>query len=99
MSKTLRDVRCAKELRNGAVLVGGISRQKESVQAVMVLEEEWSMLSFKSRVGEEMACSWAGQQRYEGGNADRLMLHRSVMVVIRLEPPGQNLNARKKVWY
>lgn len=48
---TLRDVRCAKELRNGTVLVGGISRQKESVQAVMVLEEEWSMLSFKKQSG------------------------------------------------
>ena len=72
---------------------------KESVQAVMVLEEEWSMLNFKSRMGEEMACSCAEQQRYEGGNDDRLMLHRSVMVVIRLEPLGQNLNTRKKVWY
>lgn len=57
------------------------------------------MLRFKSRVGEEMACRCTEQQRYEGGNDDRLMLHRSAMVVIRLEPPGQNLNARKKVWY
>lgn len=46
-----------------------------------------------------MACSCAEQQRYEGGNADGSMLHRGVMVVIRLEQPGQNLNARKKVWY
>ena len=76
-----------------------VFQDKESVQAVMVLEEEWSMLNFKSRMGEEMAGSCTEQQRYEGGNDDRLMLHRSVMVVVRLEPPGQNLNAKKKVWY
>lgn len=40
MNETLRDVRCAKELRNGTVLVGGISRQEESACAGMVLEEE-----------------------------------------------------------
>ena len=32
-----------------------VFQDKESVQAVMVLEGEWSMLNFKSRMGEEMA--------------------------------------------
>lgn len=60
----LEILRCAKELRNRTVLVGGISRQEESVWAGMVLEEDQNALSFKSRVGEGMTCSCGEQQRY-----------------------------------